>query len=168
MFWKKKNEVIEDEKRGDNYAKQVKDAVREIADNVRRDVLNGTLKGIDSKMKTILDAEDSIVRLKKEKAELEDVIAKLKSKARIEETEIKALLKVTEEKASIEAQKKELDLERDFQKKHAQMTNDYHKDLAEGIAAERKRLDEFMDKVMDRLTNINNKELSGEKVKVIK
>jgi hypothetical protein len=165
MFWKKKNEVVEDVK---DTSARVVDVVRNITDDIRAELVGTTVNEVEQKMKAILEAEDSIVRLNKEKAVLEETIAKLKSKARIEETEIKALLKVTEEKASIEAQKKELDLQKEFQDKAAELTNAYHKDLAEGIAAERKRLDEFMDKVMDRLTNINNKELSGAKVKVIK
>ena len=159
MFGRKKDQVTE----------SVKEIMNDITDDIRDKIVVATLTEVEKKMKEVLYAENSIVTLNKEKASLERQIEKLKSTAKIEEVEIKALVKIAEDRSVIELKMKELQLQGEYQEKEARMTNAYHKDLSAGIAAERERLDVFMGKVMDKLTHIRHIEGACEtEIKVVK
>jgi cell division protein FtsB len=162
MFGRKKDEIAE-------VTESVKGIIGEITDDIRSKIVGGTLAEVKKTMNDVLSSEGSIITLRKEKASLERQIEKLKSTAKIEETEIKALLKIAEDKSVIDLKMKELELQGKYQEKEAKMTNAYHKDLSDGIAAERDRLDVFMGKVIDKLTHI--KHIDGvceTEVKVVK
>jgi hypothetical protein len=168
MFGLKKQE------KGDFVAENAKlvmeNAITQAVMEIREKVVDDAKEGATKSVREVMNAKDSVVRLKQEKIELEEEKAKierelkkLKSDKKVEETEIKALVKVTREKADLEFQQKEIGLQKEFNQKELELTIKFQQDLLDAIKEERIRLDEFMDKVMLRLTRVNNREIVGER-----
>ena len=159
MFGKKKdlrqikNEILGDV--ADNIVEQVKDKI--LAEAVAMS---------ERSMTEVLNATDSIERIKQEKLQVEEELTKLKSKKKIEETEIKTLIKVTQEKAELDMQRRELELDKQYVQKELEAVKKYHEELGAAVSKERDKMERFMSEVMARLTNIDNKE--GQEIKVIK
>lgn len=82
-------------------------------------------------------------------------IAELELKKRMEEEEIKHLVKMKEEKQFIEGQKKEIALQKEFQKKEMDLQSSYHKKVLETIEESRKESRELYTQIMNRLPNVN-------------
>lgn len=85
------------------------------------------------------------------KVEIED----LKLKKRMEEAEIKHLVKMKEEKQLIDYEKKEIELQKEFQKKEMDLQTKYHDKVLRTIEESRKESRELYTAIMERLPNVN-------------
>lgn len=93
--------------------------------------------------------------LKKEKADLEHRIRELEHKKELEEKELTHLIKMKEEKQFIEAQKKEIELQKRFNDKEMVLQTEYHKKNLDIISKEHADIKEIYKQIMERLPNVN-------------
>ena len=115
------------------------------------DLLGKELKEIPQLLKEakeLIGPAEEVSKLKKEIAELE-------LKKTMERREIEHLVKLKEEKLSIEHQKKEVVLEKEFQQKEMKMQTEYHDKIMKAIEAARKEQQETYKEIMKRLPNVN-------------
>ena len=93
---------------------------------------------------------------------LKDELADLKTQKTMEEREIKHLVKIKEEKLSLEFKVKEVELIKGFQEKEMALHTDYHDKTVKQIEGFNTRQDVFFDGIMKRLPNISaNLEIKG-------
>ncbi|MHA2350329.1 MAG: hypothetical protein ACXADL_11955 [Candidatus Thorarchaeota archaeon] len=118
--------------------------------NLKEDIVANVLDGCDRKLAAVMEAEDTVSTLTRAKTKLEAEIAKLRSQHKIEETEIKTLIKVAEEKNALELERKTLALQKVALEDKARQDEKYHKELAAAIEKERDKMETFMAKVMDQ------------------
>lgn len=111
-----------------------------------------TLNGLKKVLKDILNDTDNNERTVKA---LKTELAELQLKKRMEEEEIKHLVKMKEEKQFIEGQKKEMELQKTFQMKEMELQNSYHEKVLKTIDESRKESRELYTKIMERLPNVN-------------
>jgi VIT1/CCC1 family predicted Fe2+/Mn2+ transporter len=116
-------------------------------------------KRIDSAVKKTLtdilgNIEDTDTFSKKIKS-LKEEIEQLKSTKKIEEAEIKHLVRMKGEKLELEHQKKEVELQEEFAKKQMQLQQDYHDKVLAQIELARKEQKETYTEIMKRLPNVN-------------
>jgi hypothetical protein len=149
-------------------AKNTEQVIESMVKAVKDDIVNDLLVKTSDKMREILEAEGNVSVLKKAKARLEDQIMKLESEKKLEETQIKALVKLHEDRHAIALQQKEMELETEYHKKEMSLVKKHHDDLLKAMKDHEKRLDSLVEQVMMRLTNINNSEHTGTKVEVVK
>lgn len=113
-----------------------------------------TVKKFKEILTTLLNNEGAD---KKAVAVLKNELADLQLKKRIEEEEIKHLVKMKEEKLAIEATKKELELQKKFQEKEVTLQTTYHERILRNIEDSRKESKELYTAIMERLPNVNVK-----------
>lgn len=111
-----------------------------------------SVEGLKKVLREVLNnSEDG----KKTVEALKTELAELKLKKRIEEEEIKHLVKMKEEKQLIEGQKKEIELQKLFQKKEMELQSTYHEKVLKTIEESRKESRELYTQIMNRLPNVN-------------
>ena len=98
---------------------------------------------------------EKIDELNVEVEKLKTEIKNLQLDKRIEEEEIKHLVKMKEEKNLIEMQKKEISLQREFQEKEMSLQSKYHEKVIATIEESRKETKELYSAIMERLPNVN-------------
>lgn len=82
-------------------------------------------------------------------------IKDLELKKRLEEEEIRHLVKMKEEKMAIESEREKIRLQGEFQKKEMDLQSEYHDKILKSIDEQRKESRELYAAVMDRLPNVN-------------
>jgi hypothetical protein len=128
----------------------LEELVKRLGEGLKQDIVETVVIEADKKMTAVLNAEDSVTKLTKEKTGLETDIAKLKSQKKIDETEIKTIIKVAEEKAALELERKELELMKVHLANQTTLVEKYHTDLAAAVNKEREKMEGFMKDVMDK------------------
>ena len=113
-----------------------------------KDAVTEALNNQETRYKKAGDLEKEIAKLKEEKGDLE-------LKKRMEQEEIKHLVKMKEEKQLIEATKKELELRAEYQKKEMALQTQYHEKQIEQIDDARTEMREIYKEIMERLPNVN-------------
>lgn len=98
--------------------------------------------------KNLIGPAEDVSKLKKELKELE-------LKKTMEQREIEHLVKLKEEKLSVEFEKKEIHLQKEFQKKEMQMQTEYHDKIMVAIEKARTEQQETYKEIMKRLPNVN-------------
>jgi hypothetical protein len=118
-----------------------------------------TANGVKKAIKEVLydggKGREKIEELNKEIDILKTNIKDLELKKRLEEEEIKHLVKMKEEKQAIEIQKKEIDLAKAFQQKEMELQSKYHDKIITTIEESRKESRDLYTAIMDRLPNVN-------------
>lgn len=105
--------------------------------------------------KAVREAFDDVDGGKLAIERLKTELAELKLKKRMEEEEIKHLVKMKEEKQFIDAQKKEIELQKQYQKKEMDLQTVYHDKIIATIEESRKEARDLYTRIMDRLPNVN-------------
>jgi hypothetical protein len=126
----------------------------EVVKNIKTKILDEAVAMGQRSMTEVLEAKDSIDLLLRQKTALENEVDKLKSKARLEEAEFKGLMKLREDRLSLDLEQKAVELEKEHTAKEMALLKDSHTTQLRAIEEQSKRLDMFMEKVMDKLTYI--------------
>lgn len=114
------------------------------------------LVAVIGKVMGIEENEDSKVSvLEKKILSLKDDIGELELKKRLEEREIKHLVKMKEEKMDIEAIKTRLSLQGDFQTKEMELQKKYHSDILSQITKAEDKFQDIYKSILERLPNVN-------------
>ena len=135
-------------KKKDDQVEVVNDVVSEVVDGLRSHLLGEILGEVEVKMKQVMNNQDAVFMLKAEKQHLEEEIAKLKSRARLEETEFKGLIKLREDRLNLDLEKKSVAMEKDFNAKEMTLLKQGHEQHVKAIAEQSDRLDKFMKEAM--------------------
>lgn len=98
--------------------------------------------------------------LEGERADLKREVEDLKSKKKIEEEQIKHLVKIKDEKREIEFKRKEMELEDKKNKEVAEVKDRYRDKLEENLVAQKDDIKSMYSEILERLPNINAK-ISG-------
>ncbi len=105
-----------------------------------------------------LTGEDTLPRevrrLEKEEARLTKEIETLKHKKKIEEEDIKHLVKLEKEKNGIEFQKKEMTLQKKHDDDVAKVKDEYRDKLEKHLQEETKNIKEMYGQILERLPNV--------------
>lgn len=96
-------------------------------------------------------------KLEKEIVSLEKKIAQLESKKKIEEEEIKHLVKIATEKREIEFQKKEMQIEKDADSKVMKVKQDYQDKIESNLHKQIEDTKQMYAEILARLPNISVK-----------
>ncbi len=98
--------------------------------------------------KALIGPAEDISKLKKELKELE-------LKKTMEQREIEHLVRLKEEKLTVEFERKEVGLQKDFQAKEMVMQTQYHDKIMGAIEKARKEQQDTYKEIMKRLPNVN-------------
>lgn len=115
------------------------------------EVLGKDIKAIPElfkEVKALIGPAGDVSKLKKEIKELE-------LQKTMEQREIEHLVKLKEEKLTVEFEKKEITLQKDFQKKEMALQTEYHNKIMAAIESARKEQQETYKEIMKRLPNVN-------------
>ena len=96
-------------------------------------------------------------KLREQVRELKDDIASLKSKKKIEEEDIKHMVRLKEERMAVENQKKELEMERKKDTAIAEVKDQYRDKLEGRLEKEVTNMKEMYGQILERLPNISAK-----------
>ena len=118
-----------------------------------------TASGIKRALREVLyDGGKGREKIEQQNMEIEHLkiqIKDLELKKRLEEEEIKHLVKMKEEKQEIEIQKKGIELQKIFQEKEMKLQSTYHDKIIKTIEESRKEARDLYTAIMDRLPNVN-------------
>lgn len=118
-----------------------------------------TKEGLKKALREVLydggKGRQKIEELNQEVEVLKVTVKDLELKKRLEEEEIKHLVKMKEEKQLIELQKKEITLQQEFTKKEMELQTKYHDKVLTTIDESRKESKELYTEIMKRLPNVN-------------
>lgn len=92
--------------------------------------------------------------LKEEKTRLKEEVADLKLKKKIEEEDIKHMVKMKEEKLAIEHQKKMLELEKKTQDEIHKAQNEYRDKIEKNLEKQLSDMKAMHDAILERLPNV--------------
>ncbi len=106
-------------------------------------------------IKESLTEPDNTVGLKNQIEDLKKEIKELEFKKDMESKEIKHLVKMKEEKDKVQADKKEIELIKDFQSKEMKLQKEYHDKVVKLIQDEHLKIQDIYSKIMERLPNVN-------------
>lgn len=112
-------------------------------------------KKLEDDFETASVENRKVESLREDVRQLKDEIAELKTTKKMETREIEHLVKIKEEKLSIEHEKKRVELTTEYQKKEMEMQTQYHDKVVKQIVDFNKRQDVFFAGVMERLPNVN-------------
>tara|TARA_R110000803_G_scaffold210685_3_gene283218 strand:+ start:8136 stop:8522 length:387 start_codon:yes stop_codon:yes gene_type:complete len=96
-------------------------------------------------------------QLREEVRKLKDDIAGLKSKKKIEEEDIKHMVRLKEERMEVANEKKSLEMEREKDKAIAEVKDNYRDKLEGRLEKEVGNMKEMYGQILERLPNINVK-----------
>ena len=111
------------------------------------------IKEIDE-LKTNLGDRD---KLRDQVRDLKDEIAGLKSKKKIEEEDIKHMVRLKEERLELKSQKMALDMERDKEKAIAEVKDTYRDKMEDRLESEVVNIKEMYGQILERLPTIKVK-----------
>lgn len=97
------------------------------------------------------DPDADLLKIRKLNEELEN----LKLKRRLDDTEIKALMKIEQEKSKLELEGKKIELEGQYQKKEMELMKDYHQKTLQLLAKNEEMMNKTYNEIMKRLPNVN-------------
>lgn len=112
-------------------------------------------------LEKMLSGEGDIDTLKKQIRELKDELAELKTTKKMETREIEHLVKLKEEKLSIEHQKRTVELLGEFGKKEMVLQTEYHDKIMKALDASKSDMISIHKEILKRLPNVSV--LLGEK-----
>ena len=101
--------------------------------------------------KAFKDWRDEGADREKLKAQLEE----LRLEKRIEEAELKHLVKMKEEKIAVEAERKEIAIRSEFHEKEMELRTKLHEELITKMEAMNERINETYGEIIKRLPNVN-------------
>ena len=96
-------------------------------------------------------------KLREQVRELKDDIQSLKSKKKIEEEDIKHMIRLKEERMEVANEKKALEMHREKDKAIAEVKDTYRDKLEGRLEIEVKNMKEMYGQILERLPNINVK-----------
>lgn len=105
--------------------------------------------------------EDERDVLTDENRKVKDELAELKQKRKMEDEDIRHLVKIKESKLDLDYQKKEVALERKFQEDKAAVKDEYRDKLEKELQAQLERMQTMYGEILNRLPNVNVR-LKGE------
>lgn len=119
--------------------------------------MNQILFDNDKLRKEIVETEERCRTIHKTRVELEERILELKSKRKIEEEDLKHMVKMREERLEIKFERKTIELEASHQEKLHKISNDY-RDKSESFLKDRASgMETMYEKLLERLPDINVK-----------
>ncbi len=95
--------------------------------------------------------------LEKQRRELKEEVEDLKLKKKIEDEDIRHMIKMKEEKLALEQQKKDVDREAKYQEQLAQVKDGYRDKVEEQLETRIKDMGQMYSEILDRLPNVNVK-----------
>lgn len=113
----------------------------------------------ESVRKATLEAlrDSDVLKLKEEIYKLKDELEELKITKKIELRDIEHMVKVKEEKQTIELERKTIELERKYQEKEMELLRKGHEKVMELLESGKKDLQEIYGKIIERLPNVTMK-----------
>lgn len=121
-----------------------------------------TTEKLKKVIREVIGGSEDVTALEKQAKVLKNEIAQLKSDKKIEDAEIKHLVKINKEKLDLEHSKKEVEMQADFQKKQMTLQTEYHDKVLAQIQESREEQRGTYAEIMKRLPNVNV-ELGGKK-----
>ena len=119
---------------------------------------------IKSAIEEVLNIKDNSLSLKKtiedlmdEKRRIKDELADLKKEKELEKVEIEHLIALKEERMKLQISQKEVQLEKDFQKKEIGLMQKNHEDSLKRIEKAGDDMKDIYKEIMLRLPNVNVK-----------
>lgn len=106
-----------------------------------------------------------IAKLKAEKRTLKDELLDLKAQKKIEDEDIKHLVRLTQEKQEVELQKKEMALEKAKNEAIATVKDEYRDKLEINLIAQKDDIKEMYAQILERLPDITSHVEIGGKAK---
>lgn len=114
-----------------------------------------TVKKLKKAQAELKEVRNEIEAVSKAKSTLEKELKELKLDKTIEKRDIAHMIKVKEEKNSLELQREKLDLEKEFIKKESDLNKKHHNAILETTVESQKDLKSMYSEVMKRLPNVN-------------
>lgn len=114
-----------------------------------------TMEKLKRAVKEAFNEPDTKPALEKEIERLNKQLKELELKKELDIKEIEHLVKMKEEKQVVEAQKKEIELQKLFQKKEMDLQTQYHERVMKQIEEGRREIKEVYTEIMKRLPNVN-------------
>jgi Skp family chaperone for outer membrane proteins len=114
-----------------------------------------TKKQIKEMLDEALGIKDGKAALQKEIRQLKDELEDLKLKKKMEETEIKHLVKLKEERQAVEADKQKNELAKTFNDKEMALQTKYHEQVMGVIQKEHEKLQALYKEIIGRLPDVN-------------
>ena len=105
-------------------------------------------------LREVLGLSSDTIELQKTVKQLKDEIAQLESKRKIEELELKHLVKMKEEKQALELQKAKNDQERAFNQKEMELQTKYHDKVMSIIQDNTTKTQEIYTEILQRLPTV--------------
>lgn len=102
-----------------------------------------------------VELTDLQIQKGKDVARIQEEIASLESRKKIEEQEIRHLVKMKEEKLLLETSRKEVELQKLFTQREMDLQTSYHDKVLSTIEESRKESKELYSQIMERLPNVN-------------
>lgn len=100
---------------------------------------------------------DTIDSLSNDKRRLKEEVADLELKKKIENEDLKHMIKIKEEKAEIVMEKKQLEMQRESDKAIQKIRDEYQKKTEDSLEEQIKKMGETTDKIMSLVPNIGVK-----------
>ena len=113
-----------------------------------------TQSGLEKALAKVM-SKDDVSGLKLQIATLKEELENLKLQKKMEETEIKHLVKMKEEKQAIELQKAMNDQNKSFNDKEMALQTKYHEKVMGVLEEGSKKLQEIYKEILGRLPNVN-------------
>lgn len=133
----------------------------------RKEKLLEAQRELQESGRKILELEQDRVRLKQEVQKIREELEDVKLQKRMEEREIKQLVKMEREAAVIEGQKKDLERAEQYAAKEMALQTKYHEQVMAQVEKARTELKDIYTAIMERLPNVNM-EIGRETVRVSK
>lgn len=103
------------------------------------------------------DLKAVIRGLEEERTQLKREVEDLKSKKKIEEEQLKHLVKIKDEKRELEYKKKEMELESEKEREIAKVKDKYRDKMEENLISQKDDIKSMYSEILERLPNVNAK-----------
>lgn len=121
-------------------------------------------KALEREVQKLRDSRDELEKttsqLKQEKEDLVLSVEKLKQQKKIEEEDIKHMIKMRDEKALLEKERYQVQMQSEKDKAIAAVKDEYRDKMEKQLAEETKNIKAMYDQILKRLPNVNVK-MSG-------
>jgi vacuolar-type H+-ATPase subunit I/STV1 len=144
---------------GKNSLKELKDAVISSVS----DAVSSALRGFKNEEEEVIKLTQLINGLKKQVRTTKDELEEVKLTKKIESRDIEHLVKMKEEKQTIELQKKEIELQKQYNDKEMSLLKDHHAKTLNLIEQTKKEFQGLYQQIIDRLPNVNLEIKKGSK-----